>query len=173
MSVSLRTAAIWWVGGLVAFAIVLLLHAPLATSGVPGGIAEHQRAPDAATVNAIQQSWLRDGLSTQAAIAVIGDLIFIGIYGIGCVLAGLHFRAHINIVLRGMGWGALISGVVFLVTDYGETIAQLIQLLRFAGDDGLAEFASTLRPVKMVSWTSGFLTVLTALLIQRFSSTAA
>lgn len=173
MTISKRTAILWWIGGLIAFAITLYFHLPLITDGVPGGITEHQRAPDAATVNAIQASWAGDGLTGAASLAMITDLIFIGIYGIGCVLAGLHYRARSGAVLHALGWGALLSGAVFLVTDYGETIAQFMQLMRGAGDDDLAAFASTLRPIKMFTWSSGFLTVLAALIADRFLSKAA
>jgi len=172
MTLTKRTAVIWWVAGLTAFAITIGFHLPLVTEGVPGGMAEHQSAPDAATVDAIQQSWRSDGLWNAAAIAMITDLIFIGIYGIGCVLAGIYYRGKGGI-LSLLGWGALASGAVFLVTDYGETIAQFIQLMRFAGDDDLASFASTLRPIKMFTWTSGFVTVLAALIVDRVSSRAA
>ncbi|WP_432200284.1 hypothetical protein ACRAQ7_11775 [Erythrobacter sp. W53] len=173
MTVSKRTAVIWWLGGLVAFAVTLYLHMPLVTEGVPEGIMEHQRAPDAITVDAIQSSWAMDGLSRTAMIAMISDLIFIGIYGVGCVLAGLHYRAQSSRVLKALGWAALASGVVFLLTDYGETISQLIQLMRSSGDDQLAHFASTVRPIKMLTWISGFLTVLAALLIDHFSANTA
>lgn len=173
MNISKRTAVMWWVGGLIAFAITIYLHVPLATLAVPGGMAEHQSAPDAATVDAIQQAWQNDGLLNTAKIAMIMDLIFIGIFGIGCVLAGLHYRARDGSVLRALGWIALASGVVFLVTDYGETIAQFIQLMQFAGDDDLAAFASTVRPIKTVAWIGGFLIVLITLFADRFSSRAA
>ncbi len=173
MIVSKRTAIAWWIGGLIAFGITLYFHIPLITDGVPGGIGEHQSAPDAATVDAIQQSWRSDGLVNEPVIAMVTDLIFIGIYGVGCVLAGLYYRARPSSILRLLGWAALASGVVFLITDYGETIAQFIQLMRFAGDDDLAGLASTLRPIKMASWIVGFLTVLIALIVDRISSRAA
>jgi hypothetical protein len=177
MSISKRTAIIWWAAGLFAFAVTIYFHIPLITDGVPGGISEHQSAPDAAAVDAIQNSWAAGGLMSAAKIAMVTDLIFIGIYGIGCVLAGLHYRARSwgggQAFLRILGWGALVSGVVFLITDYGETIAQFIQLTQFAGDDDLAGFASTLRPIKMLTWSTGFLTVLAALIVDRFSTKAA
>ncbi|MBV7260127.1 hypothetical protein [Erythrobacter crassostreae] len=173
MTVSKRTFLLWFFGGLAAFAITLYLHIPLAIDSVPGGIADHQSAPDAATVDAIQNSWRAAGLSNQAAIAMVSDLIFIGIYGVGCVLGGLYYRAKAASALRILGWLALISGAVFLVTDYGETIAQFIQLMQSAGDDGLANFASTVRPIKMFTWSSAFLAVIAALLVERFSTSDA
>ena len=173
MIVSKRTFLIWWLAGLAAFAFTLVLHIPLTIDAVPGGIGDHQRAPDAATVNAIHAGWQAAGVYGQAHWAMATDLIFIGIFGIGCVLAGLHYRVKQPAMLRALGWIALASGVVFLLTDYGETIAQFIQLLQNRGSDGLAQFASTLRPIKMVSWIGGFLSVLAALITDRCSSSAA
>lgn len=161
---------IWWVGGLIAFAIVIALSIPLMTDAVRGGISDHQRAPDAKTVDAIQHAWRAAGLSNQAAIAIMADLVFIGIYGIGCVLAGLHYKAHRSWQIRLLGRTALISGIVFLLTDYGETICQFIQLQRFTGDDMLAFIASSLRPIKMIAWTGSFVAVLCALAAERFAS---
>lgn len=173
MTPSKRAALVWWVGGLVAFAFVIWLHRPLAIEAVPGGILEHQRAPDAASVDAIQNAWRAAGVINEAAVAMIGDLVFIGIYGTGCVLGGLHYRAREQVVLRALGWSALVSGVVFLVADYGETTAQFIQLMRLEGDDGLAALASSLRPVKEVGWIGGFLAVILALAAERFSTSDA
>ncbi|MEP3051529.1 MAG: hypothetical protein ABJP48_00935 [Erythrobacter sp.] len=170
MTVTKRAAMIWWVGGLIAFAIVVGVHFPLITAGVPGGIVDHQSAPDAATVDAIQNSWRSDGLLNQAALAMIADFIFIGIYGVGCVLAGMYYRAKSDGKLRFLGLLAVLSGLVFLATDYGETIAQFIQLMALAGDDGLAAIASTLQPIKSAAWIGGFITVALALILERFSS---
>ena len=169
MTVSKRSFLIWWIGGLLAFAAALALHIPLITEGVPGGIVDHQAAPDASTVNAIQHSWRMDGLWGHAVIAMVSDLVFIGIYGTGCVLGGLYYRSKPGSLLRTLGWAALVSGIVFLFTDYGETIAQFVQLLQFAGDDRLAGLASSLRPLKMLTWSLAFLALLAALLADRFS----
>lgn len=161
---------VWWGGGLLSFAIVLFLHFPLITDAVPGGIGEHQAAPDAATVNAIQSAWAEAGVIGDAKIAMIGDLIFIGIYGIGCVLGGLYFRAFGTGIVRHIGTFVLICGIVFLLTDYGETIAQFIQLTNGEGSDSLANFASTLRPIKMAVWIGTFIGIIAALIIERIQS---
>lgn len=173
MTPSKRTGLAWWIAGLVAFGIVIWLGLPLNIDAVPGGILDHQHATSAKMVNDIQHAWRDAGLLGTARIAMIGDLIFIGIYGLGCVLTGLHYRARKQVVLRALGWTAIASGVIFLATDYGETIAQLVQLVRFAGDDDLAMLASTLRPIKVASWIGGFLTVILALIAERISSRAA
>ena len=173
MTVSKRAFLIWFLGGLGAFAVAIILHIPLAIDSVPGGIADHQSAPDAATVDRIHAAWLSAEVYAQAHWAMIADLIFIGIYGMGCVLGGLYYRANSMAALRILGWVALASGVVFLLTDYGETIAQFIQLVQQRGSDSLAAFASTLRPIKMATWSSAFLVIVAALIIERFSTSDA
>lgn len=160
----------WWIGGIIAFAIVLFLHFPLIIDAVPGGIGAHQAAGDAAAVNAIQTAWAEAGVLGSAKIAMIGDLIFIGIYGIGSVLGGLYFRTHGTGITRHIGSIVALCGAVFLLTDYGETIAQFIQLTGNEGSDALAGFAATLRPIKMVTWTATFIGILAALIIQRIQS---
>lgn len=166
MTPSRRAFLWWWIGGLVAFGVVIYFHQPLITQSVPGGIVDHQSAPDAATVDAIQRSWRLDGVQNEAGIAMMLDLIFIVIYGIGCVLAGLYFRAGHSALLRRMGNVALAAGLVFLIADLGETTAQLVQFMRFEGDDALARLASTLRPVKMAGFVVSFLAVISALAIE-------
>ena len=162
---TLRRAFLWfWVGGLVLFAGVIALGMPLVLTEVPGGILDHQAAGSAAEVDRIQSAWQAAGLSNQASIAMFGDLVFIGIYGLGCVLGGLYFRRSEVSWMRAAGSMALIAGAVFLITDYIETIAQFIQLQKFAGDDTLAELAATVRPAKMLSWVMGTVSILVALL---------
>jgi len=173
MTVSKRTFLTWWLGGLAAFAVTLVLHIPLTIDAVPGGIGDHQSAPDAATVNAIHAEWQAAGVYGQAHWAMATDLVFIGIFGIGCVLASMHYRARKPAMLRLLGGVALVCGAVFLVADYGETIAQFVQLIQNRGSDGLAQLASTLRPIKMASWIGGFLSVLVAIIVDRVSSSHA
>ena len=172
MTPSKRMAVGWWIAGLIAFGIVIWLGMPLNIDAVPGGILDHQHAPDAAAVNKIQHAWRDAGVLGAARTAMIGDLVFIGIFGIGCVLCGLFFRARHTVVLRALGWSAVVAGLLFLATDYGETIAQLVQLVRFEGDDGLAHLASSLRPIKVAAWIGGFLAVILALVAEWLSSRA-
>lgn len=172
MTPSKRTALGWWIAGLVAFAIVIWLGLPLNIEAVPGGIIDHQHATNAKAVNDIQQAWKDAGVLDAARNAMIGDLVFIGIFGVGCVLCGLHYRARPQVVLRAIGWSAIGSGVLFLATDYGETISQLIQLVQFKGDDDLAALASSVRPIKVAAWIGGFLSVILALVVERLSSRA-
>lgn len=168
MTPSKRLAIGWFVAGIIALGVVIVLELPLG-----GTMDAHRSAPDAAAVNAIQHGWRGDLLLDDARRAMIGDLVFIGIYGAGCVLAGLYFRARDQVVLRALGWTALASGVAFLACDYAETVSQFIQLMRFAGDDDLAGLASSLGPPKLASWIAGFLAVILGLIAERLSSRAA
>ncbi len=164
-----KTFLAWWIGGLVVFAAIIVLGMPLGIEDVPGGILDHQAAGTAANVNAIHNAWAAAGLMETARNAMIGDLVFIGIYGIGSVLGGLYFRSVGSGWLKHLGTLVALSGVVFLFTDYGETIAQLLQLLANEGSDGLAGFAATLRPIKIVAWVATFVGVIVAMVLQRFA----
>ncbi len=160
---------IGWLGGLAVFAVSLTFHAPLAIDAVPGGILDHQAAPDAASVDAIQQAWETAGLTSQARLAMITDLIFIGIYGVGAALGGLYFRARDGWLLKALGLITLAAALVFLVTDYVETILQFIQLMRFEGSDTLAGIASKMGPAKVVTFLVALFGPILALILERFS----
>ena len=57
----------------------------------------------------------------------------------------------------------------FAITDYAETISQLIQAAVTGGDDRLASIAATVRPLKMVLFLVTFLGVLVGLAIRRMT----
>ncbi|MEZ5682206.1 MAG: hypothetical protein R3E14_13035 [Erythrobacter sp.] len=158
-----------WIGGLVLFAIVIALSLPLVLTAVPGGISDHQAAGSAAEIDRIQAAWTAAGLYGQARLAMIGDLIFIGVYGTGCILGGRWFAASPLSRVRMLGLAALMAGFAFLLTDYIETICQFIQLVRAAGDDTLAGWAAAVRPVKMAAWILATLAILIALALDRKS----
>ncbi len=158
---------IWWLGGLAIFAVSITIHSPLAIAAAPEGILDHQSAPDAASVNAIQQAWKKAGLIGQARLAMISDLIFIGIYGVGAVLGGVFYARSPNRALLTLGCIALVMGVVFLVTDYAETILQFVQLTAFEGDDTLAGIASKMGPFKVVSFLASAASLALALIWER------
>ena len=112
MMLSRRLALRWFWLGVASFAVTLLIHFPLITDAVPGGILDHQAAPDAAAVNRIQDAWADDGLIGLATVAMISDLIFILIYGSGCIVAGLHFRSAQKYWPSLLGWIAIFSGAI-------------------------------------------------------------
>ncbi|MFZ1743139.1 MAG: hypothetical protein WAT93_09810 [Pontixanthobacter sp.] len=165
--VSKKTFLLWWIGGLIAFVIVIAMHAPLVLTQVPGGIGDHQAAATAAEVDRIQSAWSNAGLQGTAARAMLGDLVFISIYGFGCLLGGLYFRKVGAGMLRHLGLAIAISGIAFTVSDYGETTAQFLQLMANKGSDGLAGFAATMLPIKTAAWICTFVGMLAAFVIRR------
>ena len=62
--------------------------------------------------------------------------------------------------MRGLGVVIAGAAVVFLITDYLETILQLIQLVREQGSDWMAGTAATARPIKVAAWIVTFVGVL-------------
>lgn len=157
----------FWIGGILAFLVVIALHWPLFIPTVPGGMGDHQAAGTAAEVNRIQMAWSDAGLTRQVGRALLGDLFFIGIYGLGAILGGFHFRREGHGVVRHLGTFILICGLVFTVTDYGETLAQFLQYLANAGSDDLAGFAATVRPIKMVAFLGSFFGIIAAFVVRR------
>jgi hypothetical protein len=126
-------------------------------------ILDHQAAGTAAMVDTIQADWRANGLRQLAIISMIGDLIFIGFYGCGAFIAGRSFSRIETGLLRGLGVIIAGAAVVFLITDYVETILQLIQLLREQGSDWMAGTAATARPIKVAAWIVTFVGVLLSL----------
>ena len=75
--------------------------------------------------------------------------------------------------VRTIGAVVAAAALVFVLTDYTETLLQLAQLLRDAGSDQLAGIAATARPVKVAAWVVTFLGVIAAWLIRRFAAPTA
>ena len=162
-----------WLWGLLAFAIVIVLSLAITwPESVVLGISEHQAGGSAARVDEIQAQWRAGGVRTLAIVSMLGDLVFIGIYGWGSWLAGRSFMAMPGSV-RMIGVLVAISALVFLVTDYTETILQVIQMLREQGSDWMAAVAATVRPIKIIAWIATFGGVLMALAIRRFAAPTA
>jgi len=167
---SLRKAfLLFWVGGLIVFAIVIALGMPLGIAGVVGGILDHQAAGTAKRVNEIHDLWAAAGLLGRAKIAMAADLVFIGIYGIGSVLGGWYYWRTGRGVVKLLGIAVFAAGLVFLFTDYGETIAQFIQIMREKGGNRLAGFAAMMQPIKMVAFVISFFGVILAYVIRRIA----
>ena len=162
----------WWLGGLAIFAVSLMIHSPLAIEAVPGGILDHQAASNAARVNTIQSAWDEAGLMGQARMAMLSDLLFILVYSFGALNGGRYFRAKSHAGLVALGWIALLSATVFLITDFTETLLQVYQAVRFEGSDTLAFIASSMGPVKVASFLISFGVLIVALLWERASKRA-
>ena len=155
----MRAFLAWWLGGLALFAIVIWLHAPLAIDAVPGGIGDHQAAGTAAEVDRIQREWRLAGLNDRAAVAMLGDMVFIGIYAFGSLLGGRVLRASGGRVQRLLGDAVIAGSIVFCVSDYVETMR---------GSDLLAATAATVQPVKIIAWIVTFFGILAGLVVRRF-----
>ncbi|TMM50111.1 hypothetical protein [Qipengyuania marisflavi] len=158
---------------MVLFAIVVMLSLPLVQTAVPGGVLDHQAAGSAAEVDRIQQVWRAAGLEGQARIAVLGDLLFIGVYGLGSLLGGLWLRRTGQGAVRVLGMIAALTAIIFTATDYVETIAQAIQLFRFQGSDALALLAAVMRPVKTIAFLIAGAALISALLLRRIRARVA
>ncbi len=155
-----------WLIGLAAFAVVIALSAYLRANSI--GIVEHQLAGTAERVNEIQAQWRADGMRGWAIVGMLSDLVFIGIYGVGAWIAGRSLAASGGGLLKAVGWVAAIAGAVFLLTDYVETILQVVQLIREAGSDGMAGTAAAMQTPKTLAWIVSFLGVIIGLVVRRF-----
>lgn len=174
MSTKSRVNVTIWLTGLVAFAIVIGIGSTItAPDDVTWGIVDHQAAATAIRVDEIQAQWRNGGVRTNAIVAMIGDLIFIGIYGLGSYLAGRGYAQARTGVLRLIGMLVSAAAIVFLITDYLETSLQLVQLVQDQGSDLMAGTAATAQPIKIAAWIVTFVGVVAALIIDRFSSSAA
>ncbi len=171
MSANERAFRRYWPAGLALFAFVIWLSWPLAIPQVPGGILDHQAAGTAAQVDRIQQAWIAANLYERARTAMIGDLVFIGVYGLGAWYGGLAFMEHSAPKLRRLGMLVIAASALFVLTDYTETIAQFKQLLEQRGSDGLSAIAAAVRPVKIVAWVVTFVGIIAGLAVRRKTPT--
>jgi hypothetical protein len=165
--ISRRRFVILWTGGLAAFAVTLWLHLPLVLETVPQGIVEHQTAGNAARVDFIQREWSAAGVYRAAFTAMVSDIVFILLFGLGSLLGGLHFRRSARAAVRLTGHILLVAALVFLASDLTETVLQLRQLLAGEGEDTSAVIAAAMQYPKVASWTACFILPLIALVLER------
>ncbi len=159
---------LFWIGGLVIFALARIPHGPLAIDAVPGGILDHQAAGSGAIVDQIQAAWRAAGLRNTAIFAMCHDLVFIGVYGLGSYWAGRLFMADIaRPKLALLGKIIMQAAIVFIITDYVETTLQLIQLLQERGVDWMAATAAFMQPIKIAAWIITFVGTISALIVRR------
>lgn len=159
----------WWLIGLAVFALVVALGMWLQQASA-FGIVEHQLAGTAERVNEIQQAWRADGVRWLAILAMIADLVFIGVYGWGSWIAGRSFMAMKRKRLQWLGAFIAAGAAVFLLTDYVETVLQIIQLVRESGSDAMAQTAASMQQAKIAAWMVTFFGVIAGLLVRRFSA---
>lgn len=158
-----------WLAGLVLFGGVIWLSLPLAIEAVPGGIVDHQAAGSAAEVNRIQQAWANDDLTGNAQLAMLADIAFIVVYGLGAWFGGLTFMQDSRPKLKRLGWLLAGAAALFLASDLIETLAQIVQLMGTRGSDGLAKVAAIAQPVKMVAFLVTLIGVIVGFAVRRFS----
>ncbi len=157
----------YWLFGLLLLAAMIAMNPALANNVAPLGIADHQSAGTAARIDAIQRQWQADGLLLLARASMAIDLLFIAVYSWGAWNGGRMMRQATAPGIRRIGLLVMIAAVLFLVTDYAETIAQFIQLLQMAGNDRLAALAATAQPIKSFAWIVTFVGLLVALALRR------
>lgn len=158
----------WLIG--IGMLVALIALGQFTHANTAFNIVDHQAAGSAATVNEIHADWSNAGVYEMSLAGMIGDLVFIGVYSWGAFRAGRSMQSQPGAFARALGLIAVIGAAVFCVTDYGETIAQIIQMVQNAGSDSLAELAGTMQPIKFVSFIATFFAVLSGLVVVRFSS---
>ena len=114
-------------------------------------------------VNTIQADWRANGLRNAVIYGMIADFVFIAIYGWGSFVAGRSFYQSGNITVRILGGSVAAAAIVFLISDYLETILQFIQMLRDEGVDWMAATAATAQPIKFAAFYVTFFGVIAAL----------
>lgn len=158
-----------WLAGLGIF-VLLIVSGLLIHADTQFNILDHQAAGSANKVNEIQQEWSEGGVFSAVLASMFGDLIFIGVYSYGAVRAGISMRAHQSAIIKAIGLLTVGAGVVFCLTDYAETIAQIIQMYRGTGSDALAGFAATMQPIKSASFVISVLAITLGIVTARYSS---
>ena len=116
-------------------------------------------------MNAIQQSWANAGVLDIARWGMIADLVFITLYMSGGIIGGRLIWQHAKSpALKKVGLLCVLAYFLFGLTDYVETVCQLVQLVREQGSDILAGTAALARPVKSIAWIVGTLAMIVALI---------
>ncbi len=164
---SLRKAfMMFWLGGLVVFILAIGLGLAIVADGGPG-ILDHQSAGTAKAVNAIHAAWETVGQTSLAKAAMMADLVFIGLFGLGSVLGGWYYWRTGSGAVAVFGMLALCAALLFIATDYAETGAQFIQLMRDRGGDRLAGLAATMQPIKQAAFVFMFAGIIAAFALRR------
>ncbi len=163
----------YWLFGLLLFAAMIALNPTLSTSVSPMGISDHQTAGTAAKVDSIQQAWKAAGVLLIARASMLIDLLFISVYSWGAWNGGKFMRSDASPNVRRIGGLVMGASLVFLVTDYTETICQFVQVIQFKGSDMLATIAAKAQPVKSLAWIVTFVGLLAALLLRRMARRSA
>lgn len=163
----------FWLIGLLLLAVQIVMNVWLMTDTSPLGISDHQAAGIAARVDAIQAGWVRAGVMDLAVFSMGVDLLFIGVYSWGAWAGGKMFAKSPHAMLARLGTIILLAAAGFALTDFLETICQIVQAAVTGGDDKLAGIAAQVRPAKMVLFLVTFFGLLMALVIRRMTRATA
>lgn len=158
-----------WLSGLGIFGVFIVLDM-LAGDASQYNIVDHQGAGTAKMVDTIQADWRANGLRDAVIYGMIADFVFIAVYGWGSFVAGRSFHRSGNAVIRILGGFVAAAAIVFLISDYLETILQFIQMLRDQGVDWMAATAATAQPVKFAAFYVTFFGTISALIVRRMTS---
>lgn len=157
----------YWLAGILLLAVQVVMNVWLMTDVSPLGISDHQAAGSAARVDAIQTGWKASAVMGLAIFSMMLDCLFIGVYSWGAFAGGRLFASSRSALLSRLGKVIAIAAMGFCVTDYTETISQLVQAIHGQGSDNLAHIAATVRPVKTILFLVTFFGLLMALYIRR------
>lgn len=150
----------FWLLGILLLFVMVLGNLLLITDVSPLGMRDHQSAGSANRIDEIQWAWQSAEVIIYAKISMMIDLFFIGIYSIGAICGGILLRYDERLFIRRIGALIIAAAIIFCVTDYLETIAQIIQLFAMQGSDDLASAAAAVGPAKTIA----FLTTLFGLI---------
>ncbi|RRQ52074.1 hypothetical protein [Sphingorhabdus wooponensis] len=163
----------FWLLGILLLAAQIVMNVWLVTDATPLGMSDHQAAGNAARVDYIHAAWAASGVMDLAIYSMELDLIFIGIYAWGAFAGGRMFAAVPHPMLARLGKVIMVAAIGFAITDYAETISQLIQAAFTGGHELLSSVAATARPIKTILFLVTFFGVLVGLAIRSWKSRAA
>jgi hypothetical protein len=163
----------YWLFGLLLFAAMIALNPTLTNGSAPMGISDHQVAGTAAKIDAIQNAWQAAGVLLIARASMAIDLLFIGVYSWGAWNGGKLMRGDASPSVRRIGGVVMAAAVVFLITDYTETLCQFVQVMQMKGSDTLAAAAAMVQPIKSLAWLVTFVGLLAALFLRRMARRSA
>ena len=157
----------FWLVGILLLAAQIVMNVWLVTDASPLGMSDHQAAVSAGRVNIIHTGWAASGVMDLAIYSMELDLMFIVVYAWGAFAGGRMFAASSHAMLARLGKVVMFAAIGFAISDFAETISQLVQAAGAGGVDLLANIAAKMRPIKMILFLVTFFGLLVALGILR------
>ncbi len=146
-----------WLLGILLLIAMIFGNLLLITDISPMAMSDHQSAGSAARIDEIQWAWAAANLILYAKISMVIDLFFIAIYSLGAICGGILLRYDARLFVRRIGALVIAAATIFFVTDYIETIAQIIQLFSMHGSDALSSAAAAVGSAKNIAFLITFL----------------